>query len=465
MIAPGADSDRTHWRRRLTLWLTAGVILRGLLMVFPRAKDDDTDAYLELGRNLLHHHVYGFIDDGVASPALFRLPGYPIFLALLDGRMNLIFLVQSALELAGCVMLALFLRRYLSARAGLTALALSATCFFTAAYATCALTESLSIFAVAAAIYALGELLAKPDAFALAGWFRRLLPVAATAMLAMVLRPDGALLTISLAVALVVYGIRRAGAMPALRTACLFGLLACIPLVPWTIRNAVTFHVFQPLAPRHVNDPGERVNLGFYRWLRTWSVDFETTGLVFWKVGTETIDMRDIPPRAFDSPAQQAETAASIAAYNQKKDVTPELDAHFAALAQTRIESRPLRYFVWVPLLRIADMWLRPRTEGLDIGMSWWKWSDDPRECAAALALALLNLFYVGAAMCGAFRRPPLAVFLFTYLLLRCLLLGTLENPEPRYSLEAYPIVFVLGACFLSRLSPRSVSISKLSAE
>ena len=453
------------WNRWAGFWLLAGAILRAILISFPRAKDDDTDAYLELGRNLLHHGAYGFMDDHVVSPALFRLPGYPIFLALLGGNDQLVFIVQSLIELAGCLLLALFLRRYVSEKAGLTVLALSATCFFTADYAACALTESLSIFAVAAAIYCLGELLrgspGAPPSAASSLRVRRswpkLIPLAACASLAMLLRPDGALLTISIAIALVVYG-RRSGGF---RTAILFGLLACVPLVPWTIRNAVTFHVFQPLAPRHVNDPGERVNFGFYRWLRTWSVDFETTGLIFWKIGTETISMQDIPPRAFDSDAQHAETAQLVAAYNLKKDVDPVLDDRFAALARTRIETHPLRYFVWVPAMRIADMWLRPRTEGLDLPMTWWRWSEHPKESAICIALALLNLFYIVAAIGGAFRKPPLAIFLGTYVLLRCILLGTLENPEPRYSLEAYPIVFVLAAvCFAStKMSRREHSL------
>jgi len=453
MTQTQATQSQSSWNRWATLWLAAGAILRAILIAFPRSKDDDTDVYLELGRNLLHHGTYGFMgDDNVVSPALFRLPGYPIFLATLGGHTILVEIVQSLLELAGCLMLGLFLRRYVSPRAGLAAIALSATCFFTADYAACALTESLSIFAVAAAIYTLGELLAQPNAFAMPGWPSRLLPVAATAMFAMLVRPDGAILTISLATALFLYGVRRTGLIPALRTVFLFGLLAAIPLVPWAIRNAVTFHVFQPLAPRTPDDPGERVNHGFYRWLRTWSVDFETTGLVFWKVGTETISLNDFPARAFDSEAQRAQTADLFLAYNAKKDVDQPLDDRFAALAAERIRTHPLRYYLWVPALRIADMWLRPRTEGLDIAMSWWKWHDHPAQSAAAIALALLNLFYIFAAIVGAFRKPPLAIFLATYLILRCLLLGTMENSEPRYTLEAYPIILVLAAlCFARR--------------
>jgi hypothetical protein len=466
------------------VWLALGALLRGLLIWFPRSKDDDTDAYLELGRNLLHHGTYGFMgDDGVVSPALFRLPGYPIFLAALGGNTTLVCVVQSLIELAGCLMLGLFLRRHVSERAGLAAIALSATCFFTADYAATPLTESLSLFATMAAIHTLGEFLAKstgnPKKPAILSEVRRfwrtqskdpgaarptttiqtfstststatnLLPVAASASLAMMLRPDGAILAISLAIALFFHTKRF---VPALRTVILFGLLAAVPLVPWAIRNAVTFHVFQPLAPRHVNDPGERVNLGFYRWLRTWSVDFETTGLVFWKVGTESISLKDFPPRAFDSEAQRDQTAELIAAYNIKKDVDQPLDDRFAALAAERIHTHPLRYYVWVPALRIADMWLRPRTEGLDIALSWWRWRDHPGESAAAIALALLNLLYIVGAIAGAFRRPPLAVFLATYLMLRCILLGTMENSEPRYTLEAYPIILVLSAmCWASR--------------
>jgi hypothetical protein len=432
--------------------LSLGALLRIVLMIYPRSRDDDTDAYLELGRNLLHHGTYGFMgDDGIVSPALFRLPGYPIFLAALGGHELLVYIIQSALELFGCVLLALCLRRYCGQRAGLAALALSTTCFFTAEYAACALTEGLSIFAVAAAIYCLGEFLANAEAFAATRWAPRLFPLAACAMLAMLLRPDGALLTITIAVALIVYGIRRAGLVAALRSTLLFGLLAAIPLVPWAIRNEITFHVFQPLAPRHVNDPGERVNLGFYRWMRTWSVDFESTGLVFWKVGTEPISLRDLPARAFDSETQRQQTADLIAAYNQTHDVDQALDDRFNALAETRIHASPLRYYVGIPALRIADMFLRPRSEGLDIAMTWWRWREHPAQSAAAVALGLLNLFYVLAAIGGAFRRPPLAVFLATYLVLRCLLLGTMENSEPRYTLEAFPILFVLAAVFFAR--------------
>jgi hypothetical protein len=36
------------------------------------------------------------------------------------------------------------------------------------------------------------------------------------------------------------------------------------------------------------------------------------------------------------------------------------------------------------------------------------------------------------------------------FVLLRSAFLGTLENPEPRYTLECYPVVIVLAALFVS---------------
>ena len=76
-----------------------------------------------------------------------------------------------------------------------------------------------------------------------------------------------------------------------------------------------------------------------------------------------------------------------LADYNQVLHVTPELDARFAALAAQRIRQAPLRYYVWLPLLRIADMWLRPRTETLPSDTRWWEFNDDPKWSALAVAI------------------------------------------------------------------------------
>ena len=44
----------------------------------------------------------------------------------------------------------------------------------------------------------------------------------------------------------------------------------------------------------------------------------------------------------------------------------------FERLAEERIQADPLRSYVWLPLGRLADMWLRPRVENLNIDLDWW---------------------------------------------------------------------------------------------
>jgi len=130
-----------------------------------------------------------------------------------------------------------------------------------------------------------------------------------------------------------------------------------------------------------------------------------------------------------------------------------ELDARFAALAAERVRSAPVRYYVWLPALRIADMWLRPRTELFPSDPRWWEFNDDRRWLAVSLGFGLINLFYVALAGAGALRgREFFGIGLFIlFLLLRSAFLGTLENPEPRYTLECYPVVIFLGSAVFSR--------------
>jgi hypothetical protein len=457
-------------RKRSILWIACGALLRLLLIAFPRPYDDDTGVYLELGNNLLHHCVYGMAHGQIVTPSLFRLPGYPLILAVTEqlfsgiwrhGWINVVFLFQAAADLAGGLLLAAFTRRFLSPRAGEVALALAMLCPFTAAYAGIAMTECLSVFAISLGIYAAGRAIAAARAGGRDLWAITLAGCAAG--LAMLLRPDGALLFVALGAGLFGYTLRSRvashGFKPGLRSAiastALFCAVALLPLVPWTMRNWMVFHVFEPLAPRHVNDPGERVNLGFYRWMRTWSVEYSTTDSVFWSAGSENIELDDLPARAFDSPQQTEETRLLLDEYNRWNGISPELDERFAALAAERIRTHPLRYYVVVPVLRVADMALRPRTEAFYLDISWWLWSVHPGQTILSVLLGLINLGYLGLAGCGFLRgRVPLAWMLGGYLLLRCLLLGTMENPEPRYTLELFPILIVAAA---AAFAPRQI--------
>src|SRR5206468_6521940 len=161
-----------------------------------------------------------------------------------------------------------------------------------------------------------------------------------------------------------------------------------------------------------------------------------------------------LPPRAFDSETQRQQTLQLLAEYNEALHFTPELDAKFSALAARRIHDHPLRYYFWLPAVRILDMWLRPRTELLPCDSRWWEFNDDPQWSAVAVGFGIINLGYFVCALVGWLyaRRLPVVGLLALFVVLRSLFLGTLDNPAPRYTLEMYPVLIVLAAAALGNM-------------
>ncbi|HEY1160938.1 MAG TPA: hypothetical protein VGE83_09925, partial [Terracidiphilus sp.] len=237
-------------------------------------------------------------------------------------------------------------------------------------------------------------------------------------------------------------------------------LLALAPFAVWTARNWRVFHVFEPLAPRYATDPGEEIHPGWQRWVKTWCLDFVSTYDIYWNVPGEPFDVSKLPGRAFDSPAEFAETAALAAGYNDNgQDFTPGMDGRFARLAEERVKAHPLRYYVWLPLGRVTDMWLRPRVENLPIDLDWWVYEHHNEETRFSWAYAGLNAAYLLLGLAGLCFRPRLStprtkalpwgprfwVWMVAYMAMRSALLMTVEAPEARYTLECFPMLFALG--------------------
>lgn len=452
--------------RRWLLWLAAGLVLRLIFISFPRPVDDDTWDYLQMGHNLFHYGIYGPGTGGDIGPSTYRLPGYPIFLATFEflfarlwpnAWFTAVFLFQAAVDLVSGLLLAAFARRHLSDRAAEVALALAMLCPFTAVYSAIAMTECFSVFAISLGMYAAGRALAAEASGARD--LPALILAGCAAALGTMLRPDGIFLFAAIALGLFLYTLRiRVAAQPAhvafrrcVVATSIFSLVALLPLVPWTVRNWEVFHVFQPLAPRYA-DPGEFSIAGARRWLRTWTVDFVDTAVVCWNFPGDYVDPVDIPPRAFDSPQQRAYGLQLLAEYNRSFSLTPSLVDRFAALADANIKAHPIRYYVGLPLLRDADMLLRPRTLEYGLDVFWWRWSEHPSQSAWAIFLGLLNLFYVAAAAWAFIRhRVPWPWMLGSYIILRLILLGAMENPEPRYTVQFFPILIVAAAAALTR--------------
>jgi 4-amino-4-deoxy-L-arabinose transferase-like glycosyltransferase len=469
--------------------LLAGLALRLLFVVCRPFEAGDTRIYDQLAQNWLDRSIYGLFVGGALVPVDIRVPGYPAFLAAIYavlGRTRLaVMLAQTVVDLSTCVLVTLLagqLARRSSKSSGgsrcrvqAAALWLGALCPFLANYAAVLLTEVLATFLTAAALLALllawkrdapesGELGdsqsdgSPPLPRLHSGGLRRAGPpwiwlaAGIVAGLGALVRPETPLL---LAAAGLWLGVRwrrvrdwkklaRAG------LALLTGLV--VPLLPWAARNWHSLHRLQFLAPRYAEMPGEFVPRGFYSWTKTWLVRFRDVHLVLWKLEEEPIRVEDLPASAFDSEAEHARVARLLERYTQEGDISPALDAEFAALARQRAAGHPLRTYLWIPFQRVLTMWFTPRVELLPFSGRPWppseKWKQDSADFLASLGFGLLNIFYFGLALGGAWRcrRSPGMALLVAFVLLRSVYLTGIETPEPRYVLPCFPAILALAA-------------------
>lgn len=425
-------------------------------LVFPRV-DGDTFVYGDIAKHWMSQGIYGMTADQGVQPTLIRLPGYPGFLALmfsLFGREHYtaVMIAQALIDTNTCLVIAALALQLMNARAAKAAYLLSALCPFTANYAAAPLTETLAICCAAHALYygvrgIQGLESGRPG---LLSWF----VAGVWTALGILLRPDGGLMLAALGLGLAILLFRAGDRKPVILAGLLLLAASLAPLVPWTVRNWRTFHVFQPLAPRYANDPGEFVPHGFIHWTKSWIADYVSVHEIYWHSGEEPIDAGLLPERAFDSRQEFDKTWELIGAYNDQLNLGPELDAQFEQLARERVNHNPFRYYVWLPFLRIADMWLRPRTEMLPVESRWWEFSRHPGGSAFALLLAGINLFYVLAAFRGwmEWKLGIGGAVLIAFVLMRSAFLGTLENPESRYVLECFPAMLALaGGAFAGK--------------
>ena len=439
---------------RFFLLLTPAALLFRLYfaLYIPCLSAGDTYTYANIARTLLNYHVYGMSgDNGSYYATLIRLPGYPYFLALMfrffgQDNWRAVMILHAFIDTATCFVIAAIARRIINERAAKIAFVLAAFCPFTANYAGTVLTETLTIFCTSLAF--LFAIIAFDE--------KRLGPmVGCGAALAygILLRPDTGWLLGSIGL----FMLLRMWVIPGerkflFRAGVVVLAVSLVPLVPWTIRNWRVFHVFQPLVNPAALDPGETEPAGLDRWMSTWIVDYSSLEDVAFHVTGEAIPFENIPERAFADAQEKAEVQQLIARYNEHYEVPPDVDAAFGRIADRHIREHPIQYHVIIPLLKVADIWLRPRTEMLPIDTHWWRFSVDPHDSSWAVALMLLNFAFVAAAIMGMLRGPQMryiGMFLM-YMLVRTLLLGYMGEVEDRYTLECFPCLFILGARYLA---------------
>ena len=466
--------------------LLTGASLRLLFVLKFPAASGDTVLYDQLAANWLKLGKLAMNIGGQATPVDVRMPGYPAFLAIVfavSGRTGEsarlpVMLAQVLVDLAACVVIAA-LAALLASLCGpraktkkvfVVALWLAALCPFTANYAAARLTEVWAVFLTAVAFVLFGVVAARAggDAVSLpAGWELAEINTWEFAALGgfvvgvgTLFRPETPLLLMTTLVALGFWMLRRGEVKRWVLTCSLMSVACALPLTPWTIRNAVSLHEFQPLAPKDAMLPIEVDPKGFLAWERTWLYRIRDCYLVAWKLNDDEIHMEDIPPWAFDTPVERARVAAVLEKYNVEVTWTAAEDAVFAQLARERTKRHPLRTFEWMPLRRGVRMWFTPRIELLPVSGNVFPLAymheEDPVDQQVTILFFLGNVAYVGLGLWGAWKlwkyrgtHAAMAV-LGLYILARTAFLAAMETPEPRYVLECFPALIAFGAQVLA---------------
>lgn len=456
---------------------------------------DDGRVYSQIARNVLEQHVYSHDSQPPYAPSIIRLPGYPLFLAGVykifgTGNNTAVRVIQAVIDTATCILIAWVVFEWAideepRHRAALIALGLAAICPFTAIYVATILTEVftnfLAVATVLAATFAFKATIRK-RAF---GWW---IVTGLLAGLSVLFRPDAGLFAAAIGFTLMLSSLpawRRI--REAILFAAVFSLAFCLVLVPWTIRNRRVFHVFQPLAPAHAEMPGEFVPRGYLLWVRTWLDDERYVGPALWALDMKPIRIDDFPDSAFDSDEERECVAALLDKYNHPDEesteeqesadddenqeeeaqpeqpdetnveMTPAIDAGFAQIGQERVAHSRLRYYVVLPLKRAETLWFDTHSQyypfngellpledlDYDIHQQYWL----PLFTALTWIYTLLGV--IGGWLLWKSRDPNARRWLLLAVLLIFLRLGffaTLENPEPRYTVELFPFLIMLAA-------------------
>jgi len=143
-------------------------------------------------------------------------------------------------------------------------------------------------------------------------------------------------------------------------------------------------------------------------------------------------------------------------------EMTPEIDAAFAQLARERIARSPIRYYFVLPVKRAGSLWFDTHSQYYPFDGNLFPLRDLDYQHHQQYWLPLfvvLTWIYTILGIVGAWflwRSKSGRVWLLLASLIMFLRLGffsTLENPEPRYVVELFPFLAILGGIAISQLS------------
>jgi len=164
-----------------------------------------------------------------------------------------------------------------------------------------------------------------------------------------------------------------------------------------------------------------------------------------------------------DENDQADENSSANQPSTQAVEMTPEIDAGFAQIAAERKARHSFRYFLWLPFKRGLSLWFDTHSQyypfegellplsdlDYDIHQQYWL----PLFAGLTFVYTLLGVaggWFLWSSGLFAARRWLLLAALMIFF--RIGFFSTLENPEPRYVVEVFPFLSVLGGIAVVRL-------------
>ncbi|HWS87083.1 MAG TPA: glycosyltransferase family 39 protein [Pyrinomonadaceae bacterium] len=447
-LPPGARAPEDSFRRWLrahrtvVLGLLVAAFALRLCFIFvaphPASWAGDVRYHLSAS-NLLAGNGYSVDEAPPYRPSMASAPGYALFMAAVYAvagqRGDAVRVAQALLDLLTCLLLAYVAFRAappgLKERAAFAGLALyGLVSWYTMVWTACLMAETLTLFftTLTLALAARGIEKGGRAEWAAAG---------VACALAILTRPDSVLLAFAVFIFLGARLLRRRS-RAALLTAAGFCVALGLTLTPWTARNYVAFGIVEPLADEYGCAAGCYFPKGYLHWVRTWLRDethFDYAFEAAWPTGVTAFDAAHLPRDAYDSEEERRRVVELIGRHNRAGQITPDLDADFRALGWERVRAAPLRFFLTLPLYRLASMWLT--------GFS------TSRPTPYMMLLRVLSVLPLHLCALAAFalwlRGRPLMWLLLLVVVARSAFFGFHYAPETRYIVEAYPPM--LAAC------------------
>lgn len=163
------------------------------------------------------------------------------------------------------------------------------------------------------------------------------------------------------------------------------------------------------------------------------------------------------------SDEQDSEGSDAATPEEQNVEMTPEIDAGFAEIAHERIARSRVRFYLELPVKRAIALWVDTHSQYYPFEGELLPLEDLDYEIHQQFWLPLFSLLTLVYTLLGAaggwllwrtrtFAARRWVILAGLIIFLRLGFFSTLENPEPRYTVEIFPFLSILGGVAIGQI-------------